>query len=38
MSTKDMLICVEKILNKGTYYLLCDVNYCITMQKKKSRI
>jgi hypothetical protein len=27
MSTKDMHICVEQTLNKGTYYLLCDVNY-----------
>jgi hypothetical protein len=27
MSTKDMHICVEQVLNKGTYYLLCDVNY-----------
>ena len=27
MSTKDMHICVEETLNKGTYYLLCDVNY-----------
>ena len=27
MSTKDMHICVEQTLNKGTYYLLCDINY-----------
>ena len=27
MSTKDMHICVEQTLKKGTYYLLCDVNY-----------
>ena len=27
MSTKDMHICVEKTLNKGTYYLLTDINY-----------
>jgi len=27
MSTKDMHICVEQTLNKGTYYLLCDLNY-----------
>ena len=27
MSTKDMHICVEQTLNKGTYYLLTDINY-----------
>ena len=27
MSTNDMHICVEQTLNKGTYYLLCDLNY-----------
>ena len=27
MSTKDMHICVEQTLNKGTYYLLSDLNY-----------
>ena len=36
MSTKDMLICVEKILNKGTYYLLCDVNYRYCNPKGKN--
>ena len=36
MSTKDILICVEKILNKGTYYLLCDVNYRYCNQKGKN--
>ena len=36
MSTKDMLICVEQILNKGIYYLLCDVNYWYCNQKGKN--
>ena len=27
MAYKDMHICVEETLNKGTYYLFCDVNY-----------
>ena len=36
MSTKDMHICVEQIINKGTYYLLCDVNYRYCNQKGKN--
>ena len=36
MSTKDMHICVEQILNKGTYYLLCDVNYRYCNPKGKN--
>ena len=36
MSTKDMHICVEQIINKGTYYLLCDVNYRHCNQKGKN--
>ena len=36
MSTKDMHICVEQIINKGTYYLLCDVNYLHCNQKGKN--
>ena len=28
MSTKDILICVEQILNKGTYYLIFYYRYC----------
>ena len=36
MSTKDMLICVEKILNKVTYYLKCYVNYRYCKKKKKN--
>ena len=27
MSTNNMHICVEQTLKKGTYFLLCDVNY-----------
>ena len=27
MSNTDMHICVEKTLNKGEYYIFCDVNY-----------
>jgi len=27
MTSKDMHLCVEDILDKGTYYLFCDVNY-----------
>ena len=36
MSTKDMHICVEQIINKGTYYLLCDVNYRYCNPKGKN--
>lgn len=36
MSTKDMHICVEQTLNKGTYYLLCDVNYRYCNANKKN--
>ena len=28
MSTKDMLICVEQIINKGIYYLIFYYHYC----------
>ena len=36
MSTKDFHICVEQNLNKGTYYLLCDVNYRYVNEKGKN--
>ena len=36
MSTKDMHICVEQTLNKGTYYLLCDVNYRYCNENQKN--